>query len=108
MGKQGELDEFLVLITIADDERVGVGAKGDDGVELGFGAGLQANVALLTVADNLFDHGAHLVHLDGHHHEVLAMELVFFGGLLEAGVDFVDAVVQDVGETQQHRSRDIA
>ena len=108
LGEQGELDELLVLVTIANDERVGVGAEGDDGVKLGLGAGFQTDVALLAVADDLFDHGAHLVHLDGHHHEVLALEFVFLGSFLKTRVDFVDAVVEDVGETYQHRCRDIS
>ena len=71
-------------------------------MEFGLGAGFQTDVALFAVADNLFDHGAHLVHLDGHYHEVLAVELIFLGCLLETGIDFVDAVVEDVGETYQH------
>ena len=104
MGKQGEFDELLVLVAVADDERVGVGAEGDDGMKFRLRASFQADVAFLAVAHDFFDHGAHLVHLDGHHHEVLAVELIFLGRLLEAGVDLVDTVVQDVGETNQHGS----
>ena len=99
LGEQGQFDELLVLVAVAHDERVRIRAECQDGVEFGLGASLQADVAFLAVADDFLDHRAHLVHLDGHHDEVLSVELVFLGRLLEAGVNLVDAVVKNVGET---------
>ena len=60
------------------------------------------------MGDDLLDHRLHLVHLDGVDHVVLSLVVVLVGCLLEAAPRLFDSVVEDVGEAQQHGSRDIA
>ena len=111
LGQESQFDVALILIAVADDDGIGVQVghvAGQHSVQLGLAAGLQADVELLAVSDDLFHHLPHLVHLDGIDDEVTALVLILFGGLLEATRDFVNAVVQDVGEAQQHRCRHLA
>ena len=76
-------------------------------MQFGFRAGLKAYVVFLAVAYNFFDHGTHLVDFDGEDNVVLAFELVFVSRRLETCVNLVYAVVDDVGEANQHGSRNI-
>jgi hypothetical protein len=108
LGQQRQLDEVLVLVAVAHDQGFGVVLDGQHGVEFGLGSRLEADVELLAVLHDLFQHRALLVDLDGVHVEVLGLEAVFLGGLLEAVEDLLDAVVEDVGESQQHRRREVA
>ena len=71
-------------------------------MEFRLGAGLESEVELLAVADDLFHHGAYLVHLDGVDDEILPLVAVLLGGFGEAVAGLLDAVVQDVGEAYQH------
>ena len=103
LGEQGELDVALVLVAVADDERVAVGVHGYHRMQLRLRACLQSEVELLAVADDFFHYGAHLVDLDGVDDEVLRLVSVFLGGNLEAAGSLLDAVVQDVREADQHR-----
>ena len=94
--QQGELYIALVLVAVADDHGIGVQVghvAGQHGMELGLAAGLQADVKLLAVPDDLLDHLPHLVHLDGIDDEVGTLVLILLGCLLEAAGDLVDAVV---------------
>ena len=77
-------------------------------MKLGLGTGLQADVEPTAMRHQLLHHGLHLVDLDGVDDEVLALVVILFGRLLEAAGQLLDAVVQDVGETQQSGSRDVA
>ena len=106
--QQRQLDEVLVLVAVADDEAVAVHVGGEDGMQLGLGAGFEAQVIAFAVADNLLHDGAHLVHLDGEDDEVLALVFVLFASLAEAFVGLLNAIVEDVGEAQQHRRRHMA
>ena len=109
--QQSELDVALVLVTVADDDRVGIQVghvAGEDGVQLGFAAGFEADVELLAVPDDLLDDLSHLVHLDGIDDEIGALVLILLGRLLEAAGNLVDAVVQNVGEAQQYGCRHLA
>ena len=108
LPQQGQLDEVLVLVAVAHDEAVAIHVGGQHGVELGFGAGLQAQVVLLAVADDFLHHGAHLVHLDWIDDEVLGLVVVLRCGAGKAVGSFFDAVVEDVGEAQKHGSCYIA
>ena len=106
--EQRQLNVALVFVSVADDERVALALYGYHGVELGLRAGLQSEVELASVGDNLLHHGLHLVHLDGIDYEVLALVVVLLGGLHEALRGLLDAVVENVGEAQQHRRGDVA
>ena len=105
LGEQCQFDIALVLVTVADDDGIGVQVghvAGEHGMQFGLTASLQADVELLAVSDNLLDDLSHLVHLDGIDDEVAALVLVFLGSLLETTGNLIDAVIQNVGETQQH------
>ena len=106
--QQGQFDIALILVAVTYDDRVALALYGDDGVQLRLGTGLYAQVELTSVRDNLLDHGLHLVHLDGIDHVVLTLVVVFLGRLLEAAPGLLDTVVQDIGETQQHRGCHVA
>ena len=108
LSQQSHLDEALVLVAVAHHERVGVGVDTDDGMQLRFGAGFETQVELLAMLDHLLHHGAHLIHLDRIDNEVLSLIAILLGRLLEAAGNLLDAVVQDVGEAQQHRRRNVA
>jgi hypothetical protein len=73
LRQQGQLYVALVLVAVADDERVVVHVGGNDGVELGLGTGFQSQVVFLAVADDFLHHRAHLIHLDGVDDEILAL-----------------------------------
>ena len=108
LGQQGQLDVVFVLVAVADDERVFVGIDGQHCVELGFRTGLQTDVEFLAVAHDLLDHRSHLVHLDGIDDKVLGRVAILVGRLFEAFRDFLDTVVENIGETQQNGCRYIA
>ena len=95
-------------MTVANDEAVAVHVRGQHGVQLGLRAGLQSEVIAFAVADDLLHDGSHLVHLHGEDDEMLGLVVVLLGSLAETLVGLLDAVVEDVGEAQQHRSRDMA
>ena len=108
LREQSQLDVALVFISVADDERVALALHGDDGVQFGLGTGFKSEVELLAVTDDFLYHGLHLVHLDGIDDKVLCLVVVFLGCFLKATGGFLNAVVEDVGETQQHRWGDVA
>ena len=108
LRQEGEFDEVLVLMAVADDERFGVHVGGQDRVEFGLRAAFETEVVLLAVGDDFLHHRAHLIDLDGIDDEVLALVFVFLLGTLKAGRGFLNAVVEDVGEAQQDRRSDIA
>ena len=94
-------------MAVADDEAVGVHVGGEHGVELGLGACLETEVVALAVAYDFLYDGPHLVDLDGEDDEVLGLVVVLLGGLAEALVGLLDAVVEDVGEAQEHGCCDV-
>ena len=77
-------------------------------MEFGLGPCLQTEVELLAMLDDFLHHRTDLVHLDRIDDEVLGIVTIFLGSLSKAGGSLLDAVVDDVGETHQHRSRHIA
>ena len=108
LRQQRQLDVALVLVAIAYDQRVALALDGDDGVQFGFGTRLQTKVELPAVRDYLLDDGLHLVYLDRVDDEVLALKPIVFAGTVETFGSLLDTVVENVGETQQHRRSDSA
>ena len=108
LRQQRQLDEVLVLVTVADDEAVAVHVGGEDGMQLRLRARFQSQVVALAVADDFLYDGPHLVDLDGEDDEVLALVLVLLRRLAEALVGLLDSVVEDVGEAEQDGSRNMA
>ena len=107
LREDGKLDIALILIAIADDERVALALLRDHDMELWLGAGLKTEVELAAVRSDLIDHGLHLVHLDRIDHIALAFEVILFLGFLIARRHLLDTVIENVGEAQEHRRRDI-
>ena len=100
--QQGKLNVAVVLVAVADYERVAVGVHCNHGVKLGLRAGLKANVVALSVACDFLYHRAHLVHLDGVDYEILALVVVLLCRNLETARNLLYAVVKNVGETYKH------
>ena len=107
LGEQCKLHIVFVFISVAYDERVGMGVDGKHCVKLRLGAGFKTDVVFVAMADNLLHHLAHLVHLYGIDDEILAGIGVIIRGFLEAGWYFLDSVVENVRKSQEHRGGDI-
>ena len=71
-------------------------------------ASLQSEVELLAVRDNLLNDRLHLVHLDRIDDKVFPLVTIFLLGLLKTAGCLLDAVVEDVWETEQYGSVDVA
>jgi hypothetical protein len=108
LSQHGELDVALVLISVADDERVTLALHGDDGVELRLGTGFKTEIELASVRDDLVDDRLHLVDFDGINDIALPLEIVLFLCLLVALSHLLNAIVENIGEAEQHRRGDIA
>ena len=108
LSQQCQLYVVLVFIAIADDERIAVHVHCQHSMQFRFRTSLQPQIELLTVLHHLLHHRADLVHLDGVDDKILPIIAILIRRLLEAGGSLLDAVVDDVGETHQHRSRHIA
>lgn len=93
---------------VADDEAVAVHVGGKDDVKFGLGAGLESKVELLSVADDFFNHGAHLIDLNGKNDEVLGLKFILLGCNFEAFGRLFNPVVQNVGEAEQNGGRNVA
>ena len=108
LRQQSQLYIVLVLVSVADDERVALTLQRDDGMQLRLRARLESQVELSSVRDYLLHHGLHLVHLYRIDDKVLPFVVIFLCGNIEAVRRFLDSVVQDIGKTQQHRCRHVA
>ena len=107
LGQHRRLDELGVLEAVADDRRVVVGER-HDGQQLRLRAGLEAELVRLAEVEHLFDDLALLVDLDRVDAAVAALVLVLGDGGLEGRVNVAEAVLQDVGEADEHRQADAA
>ena len=85
-----------------------MGIDREHSMELRLGAGLQTDVVFIAVAHYLLHHLAHLVDLDGIHHEILGIVVILLRRLAEAAGYLADPVVEYVGKAEQHRRRHIA
>jgi hypothetical protein len=102
-AEERDADEIVVLVAVANDERVGALVHGHGDHELGFGAGLEAVVEALGRGDDLLDHFAELVDLDGEHAAVAALVALVLDRLVEDAVELFDAVAEQVLETDDER-----
>ena len=71
-------------------------------------ASLQSEVELLAVRDNLLNDRLHLVHLNRIDDKVFSLVSILFLCLLKTAGCLLDAVVEDVWETEQYGSIDVA
>ncbi len=106
--ERDRLDVAVVLEAIADDQPVGrVLRHRHHGEQLRLGADLQPETELLPVAVDLLHHEPLLVHLDREHGNVAVLVVVLRDGLCERPVYVLEAMRKDVGETDDHRSRQV-
>ena len=103
LRQQRRLDVGLVLVAVAEDQRLGVLVQRQRDQQLRLGAGLDAQVEGAAVLDQLLDHVALLVDLDRVDAAVAALVVVLGDGLLEGAGELLDAGAQDVGEADQER-----
>ena len=100
---QGERDELLVLVAVADDMAgVGVETRQRD-QQFGLAAAFEAVPVGRAEAGDLLDHLALLVHLDREHTAVAAAVVQAGYGVCKGLVEQGDLGVQQVLDTQQHR-----
>jgi hypothetical protein len=102
LAHEGEAHELLVLVAVADDEVIGAVGQREDGLQLGLGAALESDAGCLAELDDLLDHVALLVHLDRIDGRVLPLVLELGDGAREAGVQHLDARLEDLREPQEH------
>ena len=105
LSQQGKLYVTLVLISITDNQRIRVHIGGNHRMQLRFGACFQSQVELLPMTDNLLDHRAHLIDLNGVDDKILRLVAIFLRRLLETAGNLFNPVVKNIGKTHQHRSR---
>ena len=72
------------------------------------GTSFQSQVELLSMRDDFLNHRLHLVYLDRIDDKVLSLVSILFLGLLKTAGCLLDAVVEDVWETEQYGSVDVA
>ena len=72
-----------------------------------FGTRLQSEVELLTVRDDFLHNRLHLVYLDRIDDKVFSLVSILFLGFLKTAGCLLNAVVEDVWETEQYRSVDV-
>ena len=108
LGKQRQLDIRLILIPIADYKGILGDICGKHSMQLRLRTGLKADIELLAVAHYLLHHRTHLIHLYRIDRIALPLIVVLLGSLTEAVRYFLDAIIQNIGKTKQHRSADVA
>ena len=107
LRQHGHLDVFVVLEAVADDGRFVVG-HGHHGHQFGLGSRLQAELERTAELQHFFHNLPLLIDLDGVHATIFALVAMFGDGGLKSPVQFAQAVLQNAGETHQHRQRDAA
>ena len=99
---QGEVEELLVLVAVADDVRLRVVHERQRRDQLRLAARLQTVVVRPAAGDHLFHDLLLLVDLDGIHAAVRRLVAGVAHRLAEARVDQRDAGSQDVAEAEKH------
>ncbi len=101
--EQRGADEVVVLVAVADDERLVVGVHREAREDLGLAADLDAVVVGPPRIEDLLHHLAELVDLDREDAAVHAAELVLGDGLEEGLVEGAHPVVEQILEADQQR-----
>ena len=105
-GHQRGLDVLLVLVAVADDERLLVVQERHHRQQLGLGAGLEAVVVGPAELDDLLHHVAVLVDLDRVDAAVVALVAELGDGPPEGLVQLDHPALEDVGEADEQRQAD--
>ena len=101
LAEQGQMDELAVLVAVADDHAAGLGQR-QHRHQLGLGAGLEAEL-LVAGRGQHASHAVMLVDLDRVDRGVAALVAQVAHGGVERALHGLQAVRQDVAETQQQR-----
>lgn len=101
LGVEGEVDELLVFVTVADDVGLRVVHVGEGSDELGFATGFEAVVIFAAVAGDFLDDFLLLIDLDGIDAAIDALVFGFFDGGVEAFVQLIDAPAEEVAEAEK-------
>jgi hypothetical protein len=100
---EGQPDELLVLVAVADDEVVGPVGEREDRLQLRLAPHLQPHSMWPAEVQDFLHHMPLLVHLDRVDQRVLAVVLGLLDGDGEALRQALDTGAQDVGEAEQER-----
>ena len=92
-----------VLVAVADDQAADLVLQRQAGEQLRLAADFQAEIERLAGIEDFLHHLAQLVHLDREHAAILALVIELGDGVAEGQVDGLDAVAQDVLESDQQR-----
>src|SRR5690606_8590865 len=101
-GGQAQVDEFLILVAIADDQAAGLLEVGERDHHFRLAADFEAVFVARTKGGDLLDHLRLLVHLDRVDALVVALVAEVVDGGTKGCVQAVDLRVEDVFDTQQH------
>ena len=100
MRQQGQFYVRLVFVAIADNDRVALALDSDNGVQFGLRTGLNAQIELTAMGDNLLDDGLHLIDLNGEHYVVFRLIVILLGSFLKTAPRLLDTIVENVGKAQ--------
>ena len=106
-AEEREAEELLVLVAVADRERLGVGVHPEHHEQLALRARLEAVVVRRAGVEDLLDDLAHLVHLDRIHAEVARAVGHLRDRLRERLVDLLHARAEHVLEPDDAREADL-
>ena len=98
LGQKSQLDIILVLVTVTDNHRVVVNINRQHRMQFRFRTCFKTNIILSPVTDNLFHHGAHLVHFNRINDKIFTRVTIFRRRCLKTTRDFLDPVIKDVRE----------
>ena len=101
LGVQGEVDEFLVLIAVADQVGLRIVHVGEGGDQFGLRTGFEAVVEFFPELGDFLDHLSLLVDLDRVNAAILAAVADFLDCPPEGNIDLGDAGVEEVAKAQQ-------
>ena len=107
LRQQSKFNVAFILISVADNQRIGVHIDSNHCMQFRFGARFQSKIELLAMADNLLNHRTHLIHFNRIDDKVFRFITILLCRLPETTGNLFDPVVKDVGKANQHGSHHI-
>ena len=102
-GIKREIDEFLILVTVADETGFMVGHGADGGNEFGFAAGFETMMEFASETGDLLHDLLLLIDLDRINTAVLSLKTGLFDRFRKGRMQQTDLSVEDIAQTEQHR-----
>jgi hypothetical protein len=103
LSHQSEVEVFLVLVSVADDQMVGAVGEREDRLELGLAPHLEAHAVFVARRDQRFEHAPLLVHLDRVNERVAAGVLRLLSRDGEPVDERFDSGSNDVRKAEEQR-----